>query len=274
MIVEVQYLIIHHTATKEDISIENMKKSMTRTHWRIPAHYIIDYAGNIKKTEEHTINVWGTMSHYHNQRAIQVELIGNFEYIDPSNEQYLALNRLLKDLQKDYPKIKWIWHKDASPSKCPWKNFNIDLVGKDLQVFNLTRYYSVEPNQKRYFTSKTWYISDHYRDMYKNYERWYEQDVCMNCGCDLHWAKRLHSCLHTSSWLPLKNKYARKVVACPREYPIGTKFYVSWLWFLECMDRGWAIRGNRLDVRMWFGDYALDNWDWSYAWPRLWYVLD
>lgn len=78
------------------------------------------------------------------------------------------------------------------------------------------------------------------------------------------------SCYHTASWLPLKDEYAWKIVACPKIYSIWLnwepkqKLYIEWHWVVECSDRGWLIvmkwetnsRGNissmnRLDLFAW-----------------------
>ena len=50
-------IIIHHTATRSDISIEDMKASMIKTHGIIPAHYIIAKDGTREKTAELEENV-------------------------------------------------------------------------------------------------------------------------------------------------------------------------------------------------------------------------
>lgn len=79
-------------------------------------------------------------------------------------------------------------------------------------------------------------------------------------------------CAHAASWLPLKDEYAWKIVACPKQYSIWLngepkqKLYIEWHWVVECSDRGWLIvmkgevnsRGNvssmnRLDLFAWLG---------------------
>lgn len=75
---------------------------------------------------------------------------------------------------------------------------------------------------------------------------------------------------HTASWLPLKDDYAGKIVACPKIYDIGInwttkqKLYIEWHWIVECSDRWWLIvmkweknsrwnisSNNRLDLFAW-----------------------
>jgi len=55
------------------------------------------------------------------------------------------------------------------------------------------------------------------------------------------------SWLHTASWLPLKDDYAGKIVACPKQYSIWLKWekkqklYIEDYWIVECSDRWWLI---------------------------------
>jgi hypothetical protein len=72
--------------------------------------------------------------------------------------------------------------------------------------------------------------------------------------------------IHTASWLPLKDEYAWKVVACPKKFAFGTKLLIDWHGEVVCKDR-WGLitmaweknsRGNiakesHLDLFAWLG---------------------
>lgn len=75
---------------------------------------------------------------------------------------------------------------------------------------------------------------------------------------------------HTASGLPLKDEYAWKIAACPKQYSIWLnwkkkqKLYIEWYWVVECSDRWglivmkWEVNSrwhissyNRLDLFAW-----------------------
>jgi hypothetical protein len=63
------------------------------------------------------------------------------------------------------------------------------------------------------------------------------------------------------------------VVACPKEYKLGTKIYLEGIWVVTCRDRWWAIQGDRLDMYCWVWMYALDNWNTCKTWKVNWYII-
>jgi len=124
------YIIIHHTATRSDISIEDMKTSMIKTHWIIPAHYIIAKDWTREKTAELKDNVWSTMNHEYNMAAIQIEMIWNFNDNPPTERQYKTLKYITDEIYKKYWNLRTIRHMDVpnSPTWCPWKLFDIKKI--------------------------------------------------------------------------------------------------------------------------------------------------
>jgi hypothetical protein len=62
--------------------------------------------------------------------------------------------------------------------------------------FNLTRYYSPQPGQNKYFSSIKGYYSNEYMEKFARYTSGYEMDVCMNCGCqlDMGLTEQLYDC--------------------------------------------------------------------------------
>lgn len=238
---KVTTLVYHHTGTP-NMTIEAMKKSMMRHWWRIPAHYIVWANWWFQKIKQNEwLNVGSTRNVEVNMEAIQIETIWNFNNKRPSIKQYETLGQLTEWIEKKYWKLKKIWHREASPTSCPWKFFDKKMVRKDLITFKISRYYSPVKNQKRYYPWRT---------------GWYLADKKMNC-----WVTS--NCLVTASWLPLRKEYAGKIVACPKWYKLWTKFYIENYWIVTCKDRGWAINKQnwiiRLDLRMWIWDKWLNN---------------
>ena len=203
-----------------------------------------------------------------NRQGIQIEIVGDFNLWVPSEEQYATVKQLVERIREKYPDIEVKWHGDFQSKNCPWKNFDFSKVDSNYskQVsnfwekesqenqekieFSLSRYYTVVEWQKRYYGGRT-----------------YEEDFKINCQWD---------CLTTSNGHQLNDWEWWKVVACPKEYALWTKFYVEWIGEVVCHDRGWKIIKQweivRLDLWMWVWDKWLDRiynnsirW-WSYVW--------
>lgn len=120
-----------------------------------------------------------------------------------------------------------------------------------LGKYNMSRYYSVMPDQKRYYLHKT-----------------YKEDKKMNCGA---W-----SCLDTADGYHLKESDAFKIVACPPNIKMGTRLRIQWIWEVTCRDRGGAIKWQRLDIWTGIGDKWLTNL-WNHKWfpgPRDVHIID
>lgn len=95
-----------------------------------------------------------------------------------------------------------------------------------------------------------WKVSTYYtpvRDQLSYFLGSYERDYAMNCQGD---------CLITASGYRLSEKDKYKIVACPREIPLGTKFkleYKDYFLDVRCEDRGGSIKGKRLDLWVGYG---------------------
>lgn len=100
-------------------------------------------------------------------------------------------------------------------------------------MFDFTRYYSPMPDQERYFLWRT-----------------YEQDLYENTQWDP---------LVTSAWVRLHPWLVERVVACPKNYPLWTKFRVEDRFEVTCIDRGGAIEWKRMDIRAWIWMEWLTN---------------
>ena len=108
------------------------------------------------------------------------------------------------------------------------------------ETFLLSRYYTPVPDQERY-----------YRDSY-------EADFAVNCHGD---------CFKTACGIDLRNVQPFTVAACPPEYmhhgemrklECGTKLDVEGLGVVTCVDKGGAIKGNRLDIYAGAGNDGLN----------------
>lgn len=168
-------------------------------------------------------------------------MVWNFNKEKPSKEQYQALNALLWVLTQVFTGAnikphRWWW------SSCPGKYLDSTMLGiwtkkSLLGKYNLTRYYSPQIWQQKYFMDKT-----------------YEQDVITNCWKD---AIGNDWCSYPANWKKLDDKQAWYVVACPWEFPLGTKFEIKGYWWVSCVDRWWDIKDRRLDMWMWYWELWL-----------------
>lgn len=265
-----KYIVLHHTATEKCMTADEMKLSMQRTYvdnrWfnTIPTHYIIWCNWDFVKVNELDQIVWATLNEEANINWIHIEIVWDFNKWQPNEEQYKMVNQLIKWILEKYPDMEIKWHGDFQAKNCPGINFDWSKIygninskyyswenKKEEITFSLSRYYSVLPNQKRYYNWRT-----------------YEEDFKVNCAGD---------CTVPSDWWKLTNDDAWKSVACPKEYPLWTRFYLEWIGEVKCRDRWWAIVKQwetvRLDMFCWLWDYALDNWSKCPTWIRKWYII-
>ena len=261
---------MHHTATEKCMTAEEMKMSMFYTYVQnrwfeyIPTHYIIWCNWDFVKVNELDTIVWATLNEEANINGIHIEIVWDFNKWQPNEEQYKMLNQLIEWILEKYPDMEIKWHGDFQNKNCPWVNFDWNRIygkinskyyswenKKEEITFSLSRYYSVLPNQKRYYNWRS-----------------YEDDFKMNCAGD---------CTITADWHRLTNDDAGKSVACPKEYELGTKIWLEGIGEVVCNDRGSAIKTKnwevRLDMRCWVGDDALDNWSKCPTWKRKWYIV-
>ena len=256
-----------------------MEKSMRRTcknrEWRdcIQTQYIVAKDWNWKKVESLENMVWATRNAEYNASSINIEIIWNFTEGYPTIRQYSSVNKLIKWIKEKYPKIKVIKHNDVlnSPTKCPWKNFDMKFIEREVLTFSLSRYYSPEEWQSKYYPWTKFEIQDN-----KCVKVWsgvwddFVSNKCMNC-----W--RHSDCTKTANWTKLNNNMMAKTVACPKSFNLGAKMYISWIGEVVCNDRGWAIKMKwdvvRIDMRCGLWELALDNRKSCPTWDRIWYVI-
>lgn len=198
--------------------------------------------------------------------AYHIALVWNFQNSVPTAKQYEALNQIIKWLRDKYwdLPIYGHWQLEWEATACPGKLFNyakIDeykkpvrqykVITKDYTAkvnwqlaFNITRYYSPEQWQRHYYNNKT-----------------YEQDVTMNCGAS---AIGNDGCLYPANGMHLIHELKWKLVACPPQFKLWTRFKLEWIGIVECVDRWSAIQMQwntiRLDMRCGIWQRALDEW--------------
>lgn len=244
------------------MTAEEMKLSMYRTYVQnkwfnyIPTHYIVGCNWDFVKVNELETIVWATLNEEANENWIHIEIVWDFNQGKPNQSQYDMVNQLIQWILEKHPDMEIKGHWDFQAKNCPWKNFDWSQIWwaitskyyePEMIEFSLSRYYSVMPEQRRYYLNRS-----------------YEEDFKINCQWD---------CLYTSNWHKLTDEDMYKSVACPKEYELWTKFYLEWIWIVTCNDRWWAINWNRIDMRCWIGDKALDNWSKCPTGTRKWYVL-
>lgn len=98
---------------------------------------------------------------------------------------------------------------------------------KSLGTWKISTYYTPVQGQKKYFNGS------------------YARDYYVNCSGD---------CFKPASGITLADDMAGKIVACPSNFKLGTKFWTEKHGILICEDRGGAIKGKRLDLYVGVGD--------------------
>lgn len=218
-----KYIVLHHTATK-CMSAEDMKQSMFNTYVAnrdfeyIPTHYIVGCDGDWVKVNELDTVVGATLNGEANRNGIHIEIVGDFNTGEPSQAQYDTVNQLIQWILEKYPNMEIKGHGDFQPKNCPGVNFDWDKIVKEPRHyidFSLSRYYTVLPNQSRYYNGRT-----------------YEEDFAINCQ---------GNCNVTANGHVLTDSDMYRSVACPKEYELGTKIYLEGIGEVTCNDRGGAI---------------------------------
>lgn len=238
MIVDYRHIIIHHSATSANATIETIKKNWIRSLWTYPAHYVIAKDWSYENIVDIEKRVGWTRSAMYNRSSIQIELIWNFNNNPPTISQYKTLQKILKETEEELGKrLEMVLHRDVSPTQCPWKLVNMDMI-------NSLRELDMEKLEKKNKQSSGTYLGKY---KITQYHPWYWSPI--NDNKAQGWSYNV-----TASWLPLINKYAGKMWACPPELSIWKKnnlrtvLRVEDIGVFECVDRGGMIKGKRLDL--------------------------
>ena len=116
---EVEYLVVHCSATPEDMDIgaEEIRKWHLQRGWfDIGYHYVITRSGEVQKGRED--NVPGAHARGVNERSLGICLVGGVESNNKkavanfTHAQWDALEDLLKDLKLKYQQAEVLGHRD------------------------------------------------------------------------------------------------------------------------------------------------------------------
>lgn len=251
-----------------DMPSDMMKEVVTADGKYMMYHRLIWVDGKIVG-ERSDSQVWRwawRKDNCNNVGSYHIALVWNFQNSQPTDSQYQSLNDIIKTLRDRYGDlpIYWHWQLEGEATACPGKMFEYNKifwyavskpkskiitaayskpVGWQL-TFSLTRYYSPEQWQRHYYNNKT-----------------YEQDVTMNCGAS---AIGNDGCLYPANGMHLIHELKWKLVACPPQFKLWTRFKLEWIGIVECVDRWSAIQMQwntiRLDMRCGIWQRALDEW--------------
>lgn len=253
----ISFIVIHHTATRDDLTAEQMELSMRRTYINnrggkiVPTHYIIDKRGNLQRVNAINIVVWATLNDIANQQGIHIELVGDFNIHHPTEDQYNTLNSLIAKIENEVQgRLLIKWHQDFQAKNCPWVNFDWSKVknSRTLSVWD-----------ELYFTKITAYYTPQPSDTM--FSHWtYEA------------SKRVNGNGVNAMWWDYKPDHKYTHWACGRRWEFGTVFDIKGRGRVVCVDRGSAINNRSFDIRYGDGENALRNIQWWKIHPQQWKV--
>lgn len=248
----ISFIVIHHTATRDDLTAEQMELSMRRTYINnrggkvIPTHYIIDKRGNLQRVNAINIVVWATLNDIANQQGIHIELVGDFNIHHPTEDQYNTLNSLIAKIENEVQgRLLIKWHQNFQAKNCPGKNFDFSRVvskksyiWQELSFNKITAYYTPLPTDT---------IFSHW-----TYEA----------------SKKVNGDIVNAMWWDYKDDHKYTHGACGRRREFGTIFEIEWRGRIVCVDRGSAINNRSFDIRYGIGENALRNIQWGKIHPQ------
>lgn len=277
-----QRIIVHHSATPTCNTWSINRAHLNRTNgynstadWMdISYHYIVQPDWISTQLREEWQVGWGTR--LNNVDSIHILFCWNFNETEPTVEQYKEWAKLISEMREAYWEIPVFWHNQLEweATACPWKNFDYRMLSfyswvtekeepeevkepKEewlLWVFNITKYYSCDPNQTKYLQrevntlkSKLWREPTN-EELYTECNRRQFNSDADNTQ-PKHWAK-------------FSNADAGIAVACPKSVPWWTKLKIEWYdQTVVCRDVWSAITAWRLDLYVWIWDRAIDHYN-------------
>lgn len=121
-------IVVHHTASDPDITVEDIHQLHLRNKWSgIGYHLVIYPDGSVHQGRP--IDAFGAQCEGYNNRSIGINLTGNFEIDQPTQEQVDALVLLLSDLMRQYniPPEHVTGHNVWNATACPGRNLDAIL---------------------------------------------------------------------------------------------------------------------------------------------------
>lgn len=268
-------VVLHHTATRDDLTAEEMEQSMKNT-WiknrgnsHIPTHYIIDKRGAIVKSNPRTLNVWAVAKDKYNTYAqvteanvkwIHIEMVWSFDKHAPTVAQYKALNQLLIWIDE---KRETIWIDKPFVIK---GHYDFASKWDPGPLFDWKEIKPLPKKKPRPIAEFNWK-----KRRVTQYTPCTEEGSPINDSESQGW-----SCNITASGLPLLNQYAWTMWACPMDFGIWKNWrkrrvlQIEWAdWTrhdFECVDRWSLIEWQHIDLFVWLGDLGDSNYkSWTYA---------
>lgn len=257
---------------------EEMERSDVRYHYIVQADWTID---NVRYEDEVG---WGTK--VNNIDVIHIAFCWNFNDHEPTPEQYKEWGKLIWEIRERIwtAPVYWHWQLVWEATACPWKLFDYErlsfftpfqdeekIIKKTspwkvevkkqsiptewlLGEFNITRYYSCDPNQTRYLPREVNVLKKKiWRD--PSLQELYTE-------CNRRQFNGDNDNTQPKHWARYTNADAGIAVACPKEIPARTKLRIEWYdKDVVCRDVGSAIVSGRLDLYVGIGDYWVDNFN-------------
>lgn len=162
---EITEIVVHHSAVPRDIPMENLLKSFNRTHKErlykvygqpvstgmyphVAYHYIVA-SDSYTAVRGHEFVGYHASNINANKRSIAICLNGNFDKEDPNEYQLDILDKIVRDLKKQYPSIEKVsGHRDYANKTCPGKRF------KQSWIDDLNSIFLRKPMNDEYFRSE------------------------------------------------------------------------------------------------------------------------
>lgn len=118
---KINLIVLHHTATRRDVSVEDIRRAHLRRGFSdIGYHFVIDANGRVHPGRE--IARVGAHARGHNAHSLGIAVIGNFEKESPTPAQLHALSRLIAELLSKFPSARIVGHRDLCPTRCPGRH--------------------------------------------------------------------------------------------------------------------------------------------------------
>jgi len=241
---QISFIVVHHTATRDDLTASQMKLSMQRTYidnrWGkvIPTHFIIDKWGNLERVNPIHKIVWATLNPVANIQWVHIELVWDFNKWHPTQYQYDTLNALISRIENEVGSyLPFKGHGDFQPKNCPGVNFDFSQLKhwKERNVWD-----------KIYFNEITAYYTPQPTD--KTFSHWtYERSTKVNWD------------MVNAMWWDYKDYHKYTHWACWRRFDFWTILDIEWRGRVVCVDRWSAIDNNDFDIWYGVGDEALSN---------------
>jgi len=135
-----RWIVIHHSLSKDDSQTRNwdaIRKYHLSKGWRdVGYHFGIEYVeGKLKVLEGRAVGDRGAHAIGFNRSSIGICLVGNFDNVSPSQDQFSALASLCRGLQRDFDidRDQVIGHREtydkrnvAREKSCPGELFDMD----------------------------------------------------------------------------------------------------------------------------------------------------